>query len=131
MLAADIFDSKEHRQAGKKSIPGGRSAKAEFIHTLMFNSFANRIRRIFGAVPVSYEVSGERIMVRSGDALTELVRVADIQSWRTVQNGGGAVSIRLRDSKTSIVVGDRRGLLRELLARVADDRRVLSSESDC
>jgi hypothetical protein len=90
----------------------------------MFSKITEQIRRFFGVLPVSYELSGNSILTRSGSSVRELVRITDIESWRAVASDTRAVSIRLRHGDTSIVVGDHRGALRELLQRVAGDRRV-------
>ena len=91
---------------------------------VMISKITEQVRRFFGVLPVSYELSGESILTRSGSSVRELVRVTHIQSWRIVPSDARAVSIRLRDGDTSIVVGDHRGALRELLQRVAGGRRV-------
>jgi hypothetical protein len=90
----------------------------------MFAKITEQVRQFFGALPVFYELSGESIITRSGSSVRELVRVTDIQSWCIVPSDTRAVSIRLRDGETSIVVGDHRGALRELLQRVVGERRV-------
>src|SRR5262245_6651517 len=92
--------------------------------TAMFSQITEQIRRLFGALPVSYELSGESIIKRSGSSARELVRLADIGSWCVAPSDSRAVSIRLGDGESSIVVGDHRGALRELLQRVAGEKRV-------
>jgi hypothetical protein len=90
----------------------------------MFNKITEQVRRFFGVLPVFYELVGESIIARTGSSARELVRLSDIQSWCIVSSDRRAVSIRLRDGETSIVVGDHRGALRELLERVISERRV-------
>ena len=90
----------------------------------MLSKITDQVRRFFGALPVFYEVSGESIITRSGSSVRELVRLPDIQSWCIVSSDAHAVSIRLRGGDRSIVVGDDRGALRELLQRVVGERRV-------
>ena len=90
----------------------------------MFRHITETIRRLFRAVPVSYELSGESIITRSGSTSRELVRLEEIDSWCVIASDARAVSIRLRDGESSIVVGDHRGALRELLQLVAGDRRL-------
>jgi hypothetical protein len=90
----------------------------------MFSKITEQVQRFFGVLPVSYELSGDSILTRSGSSVRELVRITDIESWRAVASDTRAVSIRLRQGDRSIVVGDHRGALRELLQRVAGDRRV-------
>jgi hypothetical protein len=90
----------------------------------MFSKITEQVRRFFGMLPVSFEISGESIMTRSGSSVRELVRLSDIRSWCIVSSDNRAVAIRLRDCDTSIVVGDHRGALRELLQRVAGERKV-------
>jgi len=90
----------------------------------MFSKIIEQVRRFFGVLPVSFEISGESIMTRSGSSVRELVRLSDIRSWCIASSDNRAVSIRLRDRDTSIVVGDHRGALCELLQRVAGERKV-------
>ena len=55
-----------------------------FAHIAMFNKITEQVRRFFGVLPVSYELSGESILTRSGISVRELVRITDIESWRPV-----------------------------------------------
>jgi hypothetical protein len=94
------------------------------MHTVMFRKITEWFRRLFRAQPVSYELSDGSIITRCGASAQELVRLADIGSWCVVASDSRFLSIRLRDGERSIVVGDHRGALRELLQRVAGKRRV-------
>jgi hypothetical protein len=90
----------------------------------MFSRVKECIGRFLGVLPVSYEFRGESIMMHSGSSARELVRLTDIGTWRIAPYDSRAVSIRLRHGDRIIVVGDHRGALRELLERVAGERKV-------
>ncbi len=88
----------------------------------MFTKITEQVRRFLGTLPVSFELSDDSIIIRSGSSTRELVRLIDIDSWRVVVSDPAAVSIRLRDGDRSIVVADHRGNLRELLQEVAGEK---------
>lgn len=90
----------------------------------MFSRITEQIRRLFGAAPISYELSGEGIIQRSGSAAHELVRLADISSWGDAPHDSRLVLIRLRGGERTIVVGDHRRALRRLLEQVGAEKRV-------
>ena len=94
------------------------------MHTMArIRTIIGEIRKLFGARSVSFQLDGECILVHSEDTVRELVRIPDIQTWGFPPVGQAAVPIRLRDGR-SLVVGDQRGALREILEQVAPERRV-------
>jgi len=81
------------------------------------------VRRLIGWDNVSFELSGEAILVRGDAAARELVHISDIHSWGLPTAGKAAVTIRLKDGR-SIVVGDQRGALRAILEQAAQEKKI-------
>lgn len=75
-------------------------------------------------LPVSYEVCGGSITIRSGSSTRVLVPLADIVSWSVIAPDSRAVSVQMCNDDRKIVVGGRQGALRELLQRVAAEKRL-------
>ena len=103
-------------------LPAAQSPRLH--HITVLSRVTECIGRFFGVLPVSYELRGESIMTHSGSSTRELVRLTDIGTWRIAPYDSRAISIRLRQRDRTIVVGDHRGALRELLERVAGEKKV-------
>ena len=70
----------------------------------------------------SFELADGYLLQRSGDSVTKLAKVAEIQSWGFSETDSSSVPIRC--AGRTVTVFDRHGTLQKILAQVAGDRRV-------